>query len=115
MFRELIPLLTARNGRLLFFLDDLRLTSKAFWGTYGVSQWGMRALITQWSEELSNLPIQFNGIELPPFRTGLRGKAYPAEDPATLVDPAQLANQVYNLLQSEAEIPLISHLEEALT
>ena len=115
LYRVLIPLLTTRNGRLLFILDDMNLTAKAFWGTYGVAQWGLRALITQWSEELSNLPIQLNGIELPPFRTGLRGKAYPAEDPATLIDPEQLANQLYSLLQSQVDIPLISNLQEALS
>lgn len=110
LFRELIPLLRDRNGKLVFILDELNRVAEAFWGPYGVAQWGMHALVQQWAAELSNQPIAIKAFTLPPFRSALRGKAYPIEDPGKQTDPECLAKRICSLLQDTDQLPTINNL-----
>ncbi|MCG8466477.1 MAG: SDR family NAD(P)-dependent oxidoreductase [Xanthomonadales bacterium] len=110
MSRELLPLMKERGGHLVFLLDDVELTSQAYWGAYGVAQAGLQSLVQQLAAELSNLPIQTRGLVLPPFRSGFRAKAYPAEDPESLTAPEHIAEQICNLLQDQSNTNTINKI-----
>jgi len=110
--RELLPLLRQREGHLVFLLDDLDRTATAFWGAYGVAQWGLHGMVRQLSAELSNRPIRVHGIVLPPFQSALRARAYPAEPPAELPAPELLAERLCKFLQSRQTNKIIYQFGE---
>lgn len=110
MSRELLPLMKARDSHLVFLLDDVELTSQAYWGAYGIAQAGLQSLVQQLAAELSNTTIKTRGVVLPPFRSGFRAKAYPAEEPESLTAPEHIAEEICSLLQDTSSFNIINKI-----
>ena len=94
---------TSGAGRLYFVLEDLARVGGPLWGPYGVSKHALRALIGQLAAECQGSGIQVLGINPGPMRSPLRSRAYLAEDPASLPDPAAAASQLVALLSGRRE------------
>ncbi len=100
-----LPLLgNASDSAVVFALNDVAATSRAYWGAYGVAQQALRGLIAVLADELSAGPIRIHGLQPGPMRTALRARAWSAED-ASQWPPATVYAQACVWLLSEAARP----------
>ncbi len=76
-----LPLLNAAtDSAVVFNVNDTAATARAFWGSYGVAQQGLRGLIKVLADELSSGPVRIHGLQPGPMRTALRARAWSSED-----------------------------------
>lgn len=92
----LAPLLRASSGFALVPVNDPALCASAYWGAYGAAQAGLRNVLSSFAAECERSGPQVLIAQLPPLRSNLRLKAFPAEAPdvpveASSVVPALLA------------------------
>jgi len=100
-----LPLLRQReDAAVVFALDDPQRVGQAYWGGYGVAQYGLRGLIQSLHHELGNGPVRFSGLQPGPMRTGLRARAYTHEEDAAPVDPAGYADACVQLLSAAGAV-----------
>lgn len=100
LIRSLDPLLRKSDaGRAVFVTSGAAVTCRAFWGVYSVSKAALDALVKTYAAEVDSTPVRANLFNPGPVRTAMRATAVPGEDPATLPDPAEVA---------EAFIPLVT-------
>ncbi len=89
-------------GRLIALTSLVGNQPRAFWGAYGASKAALENLVTSYGEEVKNLSAVRTAIVDPGrTRTKMRAAAYPGEDPATVKEPAVVANTIVGLLQSD--------------
>lgn len=94
-----LPLLSrAPDPAVVFALDDLALTGKAFWGGYGIAQHGLAALVGMLQAELGEQGVRISGFQPGPMRTTLRGRAYVADQDTDSRDPSAYAQACVDLL-----------------
>ena len=105
MLQALLPLtLNAPSASVLFTLAAEGMSGKPHWGAYGASKFALRGLFEMLAAEHSNaVNLRINALLPPPVRSRLRQSAYPAENPGTLADPAQVAPYFIELLSSRGE------------
>lgn len=87
--RAMLPLLQeSESGRILFTSSGVGKQGRAYWGGYSVSKFAVEGLTQVLADELQGTSkITVNAINPGPTRTRMRAQAYPAEDPATLLNP----------------------------
>ena len=89
-------------GRLVALTSSVGNQPRAFWGAYGASKAALENLVTSYGEEVKNLSAVRTAIVDPGrTRTKMRAAAYPGEDPATVKEPAVVANTIVGLLQRD--------------
>lgn len=94
-----LPLLSrASDASVVFAIDDLQRTGKAYWGGYGIAQHGLAAMIAMLQAELGAEGVRISGLQPGPMRTALRGRAYLAEEDNEARDPAAYADACVELL-----------------
>lgn len=92
LIRALDPLLRQSDaGRSLFVTSNAAVDFKAYWGGYAVSKAALEALVLTYAAEIATTSCRTNLFNPGPVRTGMRAKAMPGEDPATLTTPAEIA------------------------
>ncbi len=96
--QALIPLLTQSAGKIIFTLDDLEATSKAYWGAYGTCKSALAHFVSTLKHELESVQVGVYSITPPPMRTHLRSKAWSGEDDSHLLAPEQVLKQYIKLL-----------------
>jgi len=96
-----LPLLRERDdAAVVFSLDDPERVGQAYWGGYGVAQYGLRGLIDTLAHELRNSTVRVSGVQPGPMRTGLRARAFTHEEDAVAVDPSAYAAACVTLLSA---------------
>jgi NAD(P)-dependent dehydrogenase (short-subunit alcohol dehydrogenase family) len=96
-----LPLLSKAPGAaVVFAVDDLALTGKAFWGGYGIAQHGLAALIAMLQAELGAGGPRISGLQPGPMRTTLRGRAFVADEDQDARDPSAYAAACVDLLSA---------------
>ena len=91
IIRSVDPLIRrSEAGRAVFVSSGAALARNAYWGPYAVSKAGVEALARTWALELADTPARVNVVNPGPIRTGMRAKAFPGEDPATLKTPDEI-------------------------
>lgn len=94
-----LPLLQQRSdAAVVLVMDDPARVGKAYWGDYGVAQFALRGLLSQWAAELENGPIRVHGMVPAPMQSALRQRAYFAENPALVAGPEATAAVIVELL-----------------
>jgi len=72
---------------------------RAYWGAYAASKFALEGLVQTLADELDGTSrIRINSVNPGRCRTRMRADAYPAENPETLPDPADLAPAFVHLL-----------------
>ncbi|GGA83495.1 YciK family oxidoreductase [Neiella marina] len=105
MTQALLPLLKqAENGRLLFTSSSVGKKGRAFWNAYSISKFATEGLMEILADELSNTKVKVNCVNPGATQTGMRAKAYPAEDSSALKTPADLMPLYLYLLSDAAGI-----------
>jgi NAD(P)-dependent dehydrogenase (short-subunit alcohol dehydrogenase family) len=88
LIRTLDPLLRrSEAGRAIFVSSGAATAPRAYWGPYAASKAGLEALVKVYADEVANTPVRVNLLNPGPTRTGMRAKAFPGEDPASLKAP----------------------------
>ena len=86
-------------GRLVALTSSVGTNPRAFWGAYGASKAALEALVTSYSEEVKNLSaVRTASVDPGRTRTKMRAAAYPGEDPATVKEPAVVADAIVLML-----------------
>jgi len=94
----------SENARLVAITSSVGSSPRAFWGAYGASKAALETLVLSYGEELRNLGKLRTAIVDPGrTRTEMRARAYPGEDPASLKEPAVVANRIVEILDSDFE------------
>jgi NAD(P)-dependent dehydrogenase (short-subunit alcohol dehydrogenase family) len=91
-------------GRLVALTSSVGATPRAFWGAHGASKAALENLVDSYGEEVKNLSqVRTAVVDPGRTRTTMRAKAYPGEDPATVKEPAVVADAILNMLETEFE------------
>lgn len=94
-----MPLLRQSNlGAVVFVQECANHTESAYWGAYGVSKSALFSLGRIMAEEFDGGPVRIMNFHPGPMRTELRARAYLAEDPASVTEPAIVADRLINEL-----------------
>jgi len=97
------PLHRSQDASVVFVSDSLGRQGRAYWGAYAASKFALEGMMQVMAHEFAMLPgFRANTLDPGPMRTRLRAEAYPAQDPATLPDPADIAPQLVFLLGPES-------------
>ncbi|MEM1306178.1 MAG: SDR family oxidoreductase [Pseudomonadota bacterium] len=102
LLRTLDPLLRASTaGRALFVTAAEAETAPAYWAPYAASKAGLEALVRAYAVETQNTSVKVNLLDPGPIGTELRRQAFPGENPALQVAPADVAPFALNALLPE--------------
>lgn len=101
--QALLPLLNkSESSSIIFTLDE---KDTAYWGAYGVSKAGLTSFMKVLADELESdtNPIRVNAIKPKKVRTKLHMRAYPGEDPNTLVKAEDIMEQYLYLMGDDSQ------------
>ncbi|GAA0731634.1 SDR family NAD(P)-dependent oxidoreductase [Sphingomonas japonica] len=77
---------------------------RAYWGAYGSSKAAFETLLAAYGEEMRNVSqVRVGIIDPGATRTRMRERAYPGEDPASVKDPAVVADRIAALMRDGFE------------
>ena len=98
-----LPLLKkSKDAAILFTSDEVGRKSRAYWGAYSISKFGIEALTQILADELEcNTPIRVNSIDPGAVRTRFRKNAYPGEDNQALRPPEEIMNDYLYLMGTD--------------
>jgi NAD(P)-dependent dehydrogenase (short-subunit alcohol dehydrogenase family) len=97
--QAVLPLLSrAPDAAVVFVADDPARVGHAYWGGYGVSQYGIGGMVAILHGELARGPVRVAALRPGPMRTALRARAYVEEDDRIALDPARYAPACVELL-----------------
>ncbi len=97
--RCLLPLLhQSKDASILFTTSGVGNVGRAFWGAYCASKFATEGLAQVLADECENTSVRVNYINPGSTRTGMRRKAFPAEDPDTLPAPESITAAYLYLL-----------------
>ncbi len=92
------------KARVVALTSSVATAPRAYWGAYGASKAALEVLLSSYGEEMRNIGKVRTAIVDPArTRTAMRAKAYPGEDPATVKEPATVAEAIAELLGSDLE------------
>lgn len=91
LLRTMDPLLRqAEAGRAIFVTSGAAENCRPYWGPYSVSKAALEALVKTYAAECASTSVRANLVSPGPVATGMRAKAMPGEDPASITQPADL-------------------------
>ena len=90
--QALLPLLQKSKGTIIFTLENLQTTSKAYWGAYGTCKGALSHFANTLKEEMEDSKVNVFTVTPQPMKTQLRSKGWPAEDTRHLIDPKDAVN-----------------------
>ncbi|MDG3087644.1 YciK family oxidoreductase [Vibrio hannami] len=104
MTQALLPVLhQSEDARIVFTTSTVGHSGRAFWGTYSISKFATEGMMQVLADELSDTNIQVNAINPGGTRTGMRAKAYPAEDSSLLKTPLDIMPLYLYLMAPEGK------------
>ena len=81
----------SEDASVIFTSSSVGRQARAFWGAYAVSKFATEGLMQVLADELEHTgKIRVNSINPGATRTQMRRKAYPGEDPQTLLTPEEI-------------------------
>lgn len=97
------PLLRkSKRARVIGVTTSVAARPRAFWGAYGASKAAFEVMLAAYGEEMRNLSQVRTAILDPgATRTQMRARAYPGEDPASVKEPAVVADAIVQLLADD--------------
>jgi NAD(P)-dependent dehydrogenase (short-subunit alcohol dehydrogenase family) len=102
-----------RRGLVLHVTSDASVAAYPRWGAYGVSKAGLDHLARIWAAELPGSGVRVLSVDPGEMRTRMHADAMPEVDPATLPDPAEVAERVLSLIRGAEGIASGSRVEVA--
>ena len=97
--RCLLPLLrNSDDASVVFTTSGVGRRGRAYWGAYAAAKAGTEGLAEVLADELEGTAIRVNLVNPGPTRTRMRARAYPAENPASLLAPESITPTYLYLL-----------------
>ncbi|MDH5633016.1 MAG: YciK family oxidoreductase [Gammaproteobacteria bacterium] len=91
------------DASIVFTTADVARHGRAYWGAYAVAAAGVEAMTQVWAEELDgDNRVRVNAINPGAVYTDMRAKAYPGENPKTLVKPADIMPAYLYLMSADS-------------
>ena len=87
------------RGLVLHVTSDASIAAYPRWGAYGVSKAGFDHLARIWAAELEGTGVRFLSVDPGEMDTRMHAEAVPDADPATLEDPAAVAERIVGLIR----------------
>lgn len=104
-----LPLLRRRSGsQVLFLLEGEGCSRRPLYGAYGIAKGALAELAAMLDRELAASDVRVTAVRLPPMRTALRARAWFAEDPRAVPDPASCADEILERLAEDAPAAAIA-------
>ncbi|EPA0456162.1 YciK family oxidoreductase [Vibrio fluvialis] len=104
MTQALLPLLhKSDDARIVFTSSTVGHVGRAFWGTYSISKFATEGMMQVLADELGDSTIRVNAINPGGTRTGMRAKAFPAEDVELLKTPLDIMPLYVYLMAPEGK------------
>lgn len=93
------PLLRkSQDARVIALTSSVARTPRAYWGGYGASKAAFETLVAAYGDEVAEVSrIRIAILDPGATRTTMRARAYPGEDPASVKDPAVVAERIADL------------------
>ena len=92
----------ADNASIVFTVSGANRSAGAYWGAYGVAQYGLLGLMQILADEVEvNTNIRVSCFDPGPVATPLRASAFPAEDRTKLRTPTEVAPFYAYLMAAE--------------
>ncbi|WCE30663.1 YciK family oxidoreductase [Vibrio sp. SCSIO 43137] len=102
MTQALLPVLhKSDDARIVFTSSTVGHSGRAFWGAYSISKFATEGMMQILADELTDSKIKVNAINPGATRTGMRAKAYPAEDTDLLKTPLDIMPLYLYLMSPE--------------
>lgn len=102
MTQALLPVLhKSDDARIVFTSSTVGHSGRAFWGAYSISKFATEGMMQILADELTDSKIKVNAINPGATRTGMRAKAYPAEDTELLKTPLDIMPLYLYLMSPE--------------
>jgi len=102
-----------RRGVIVHISSDAAVNAYPGWGSYGVSKAALDHLSRSFAAELEGTGVRVWSIDPGEMNTRMHAEAIPDADPATLADPAEIAERIVSLLHRQESIPTGTRLEIA--
>lgn len=105
LIRALDPLLRRSDaGRAIFVTSGASSGRHAYWGPYAVSKAGLEALVKTYANELQDTQVRVNLVNPGATATAMRARAFPGENPDSLLKPADIAERFVELALPSCEV-----------
>lgn len=101
------------RGLVLHVTSDAGVEAYPGWGAYGVTKAGLDHLARVWAAELADSGVMFLSVDPGEMRTRMHAEAMPDADPATLADPAAVAESLLELIRDAESLRSGSRVEAA--
>lgn len=97
------PMLRASaDARVIALTSSVAGQPRAYWGAYGASKAALEVLVAAYGEEVKNISaIRTHIVDPGATRTAMRARAFPGEDPATVKEPAIVAQAILDLILTD--------------
>jgi NAD(P)-dependent dehydrogenase (short-subunit alcohol dehydrogenase family) len=92
------------SGLVVHVTSDAGTEAYPGWGAYGVSKAALDHLARVWAAELEGTGVRFLSVDPGEMRTRMHADALPDADPATLADPARVAEAFLDLLRDAGRL-----------
>lgn len=102
--QAIMPLVKkAEDGRIVFTSSTVGHQGRSFWGAYSISKFATEGMMQILADEMANTNVRVNAINPGGTRTGMRAKAFPAEDPSLLKTPKEIMPLYLYLMGPESK------------
>ncbi|MBC7006587.1 YciK family oxidoreductase [Photobacterium sp. BZF1] len=102
--QAIMPLVKkAEDGRIVFTSSTVGHQGRSFWGAYSISKFATEGMMQILADEMANTNVRVNAINPGGTRTGMRAKAFPAEDPSLLKTPEEIMPLYLYLIGPESK------------
>ena len=99
LIRSMDPLLRAAKGAAVFVTSRAARNPRAHWGAYCASKPALDGLVRCYAAESQVAGVRVRLFDPGPVRTAMRAKAFPGEDPLSLIPPEALAPALVDVLE----------------
>lgn len=94
------------DPRFVYLTSSVATSPRSYWGAYAASKAAAENLVASYAEEARNTSkVRVAIVDPGATRTGMRAKAYPGEDPASVKPPEAVAEHIVNLLGEQFASP----------
>ena len=93
------------RGLVVHVTSDASIVAYPRWGAYGVSKAAFDHLARLWAAELEGTGVRFLSVDPGEMNTRMHAEAVPEADPATLADPAAVAERIVGLVRGAEAFP----------
>jgi NAD(P)-dependent dehydrogenase (short-subunit alcohol dehydrogenase family) len=93
------------HGLIVHITSDASVSAYSTWGAYSVSKAALDHLGRVWATELDAFGVRFMTVDPGDMNTELHREAAPGDNPASLLDPQEVAERFVALLESAEAFP----------